>query len=167
MSVSKKNLEELEVLRTKLDVKFDIISSMSLQERHMERIGMGNIKSKLASEIKLKRKLTELKNREEDSDSNDKNILQIKYKKKKYYKQEKKDDNNDEEDSKVAVVLKRSKMNSKSPKMTSGTNEDDAKSSSNSKTKDCTGDFLSMYLAEKEKRKKKKSKNKKKKAINA
>ncbi|CAI2177256.1 3004_t:CDS:2 [Funneliformis geosporum] len=92
MSISQGRLEELEVLRTKLDVSFDLVSSLV-----DSWIGMNGIKNKAVSEMILKRKLTQ------------KNFRKYKDPKNDNLKRTNKNDEEDlKEDSKTSIVLKKS-----------------------------------------------------------
>ncbi|RIA92787.1 hypothetical protein C1645_764082 [Glomus cerebriforme] len=176
MSISQERFEELEALRTKLDVSFDMVSTLvdswlpppdpeeeakeekeelirqkeltkSIQERHVARIGISGIKNKAVSEMMLKRKLTQ-KYYQKDGEDDD-SLDPITQKKLKH-----KNKNEDFDDSKISIISKKSKINSLGLKVNS-VNSDNA-------SKDqLRNDFLSIYLAERDKKKKKKkSKNK-------
>ncbi|GBB93988.1 hypothetical protein RclHR1_02270012 [Rhizophagus clarus] len=167
MSISQERFEELEALRTKLDVSFDMVSTLvdswlpppdpeeeakeekeellrqkeltkSIQERHVARIGMNGIKNKTVSEMMLKRKL--IRKNQNDDDDDEVSMIQKNLKLT--------DKNEDLEDSKISI--KKSKINSLS--------------SDNVSKNQFGSDFLSIYLAERDKKKKKKknknSKNK-------
>ncbi|CAB4376902.1 hypothetical protein RhiirA5_348376 [Rhizophagus irregularis] len=162
MSISQERFEELEALRTKLDVSFDMVSTLvdswlpppdpeeeakeekeellrqkeltkSIQERHIARIGKNGIKNKAVSEMILKRKLIRKNNQKDDEDDVSSDPMRHTNK------------NEDLEDSKISI--KKSKVNSMD--------------NDNISKKQFGGDFLSIYLAERDKKKKRKnSKNK-------
>ncbi|RIB04442.1 hypothetical protein C2G38_2048435 [Gigaspora rosea] len=163
MSNSGERLNELEVIKTKLDVSFGLVSSIvdswlppldpvehekeeeeerkrenqltkSIQELHATRVsGIGGVKYMSTSEKKLKRKLIQKNVHNEDGNNLN------------YHKQITRDNNKseDEDDSKTFATSKRSKLDS----------------FCDEKTLILKNDFLSLYLAERNK--KKKSRNKK------
>ncbi|KAF0434389.1 hypothetical protein F8M41_004903 [Gigaspora margarita] len=165
MSNSGERLNELEVIKTKLDVSFGLVSSVvdswlppldpvehekeeeeerkrenqltkSIQELHATRVsGIGGIKYMSTSEKKLKRKLIQKNVHDKDDNLN-------------YHNGNKRDNNKseDEDDSKTFATSKRSKL-------------DSATNLCDEKTLILKNDFLSLYLAERNK--KKKSRNKK------
>ncbi|CAG8483745.1 6776_t:CDS:2 [Rhizophagus irregularis] len=128
MSISQERFEELEALRTKLDVSFDMVSTLV-----DSWIGKNGIKNKAVSEMILKRKLIRKNNQKDDEDDVSSDPMRHTNK------------NEDLEDSKISI--KKSKVNSMD--------------NDNISKKQFGGDFLSIYLAERDKKKKRKnSKNK-------
>ncbi|CAG8506716.1 4336_t:CDS:2 [Dentiscutata heterogama] len=94
MSSSEERLNELEVIKTKLDVSFDLVSSVVDSWVG----GSGGVKYMSTSEKKLKRKLIQ-KNVYNDDNLN-------------YYAKDNKSEDEDEDDSKTFATSKRSKLDS-------------------------------------------------------
>ncbi|CAG8541876.1 4637_t:CDS:2 [Dentiscutata erythropus] len=94
MSSSEERLNELEVIKTKLDVSFDLVSSVVDSWVG----GSGGLKYKATSEKKLKRKLIQ-KNVYNDVDNLN-------------YTKDNKSEDEDEDDSKTFATSKRSKLDS-------------------------------------------------------
>ncbi len=117
---------------------------------------MSGIKNKAVSEMILKRKLTQKNSRKDGEDDVDDVSLYPMIQKKENPKHTNKnyEEENVKEDSKTFIISKKPKLDSLCPNV----NSDDTSSSTTAATKG--GDFLSIYLAERDK-KKKKSKNKK------
>ncbi|CAG8605423.1 16809_t:CDS:2 [Funneliformis caledonium] len=123
MSISQGRLEELEVLRTKLDVSFDMLTK-SIQERHASRIGMNGIKDKAVSEMILKRKLTQKNFRKVGEDGVSLYPMISKKENLKRTNKNEKEGEDLKEDSKASIVSKKSKLNSLCLEVDSSSSDD-------------------------------------------
>nr|CAG8541375.1 7538_t:CDS:2 [Entrophospora candida] len=115
LNPKKNRFEELEVIRTKLDVSFGEISSLV-----DSWIGL-NItkKDKLVSELKLKRKLTnDNNNDDDDKQDDDYKIIKKTLYNKKVYNNKGADEDDEDEDSRTSIIKsKKSKLNNDSDKL--------------------------------------------------